>query len=556
MAFLSTGQIVTEEMVFLGALAKFGMGMKHGDGNTRQCMATSVVAYKEAFGFDAPPYSYADFEESDVIVLVGSNLCIAHPIMWERVMRNPHAPEILVVDPRVTETASAATEHYAIAPKSDLEFFYAVAHALIELGAVDHAFVDAHTEGFRAFEAFVDGFSPERVAPACGIPAERIRDLAQRIASGERVSFWWTMGVNQGHQAVRTAQALIDLALMTGNIGRPGTGANSITGQCNAMGSRLFSNTTSLFGLRRFADADDRAEVARILDIDVATIPDEDSLAYDQIIEGIHAGRIKALWIIATNTAHSWIDQHALHEALAKLDFLVVQDLYPDTETAKLADLYLPAAGWGEKDGTLINSERRIGLVKKVRRAPGHALSDFQIFRLVAAYWGCASLFDRWKTPEDVFASMKALSAGLPCDITGIGGYQDLDDARGIQWPLVRGDSPAASERRLFEDGRFYRPNARALFCFEAPAPVPEPVDREYPFVLLTGRGSSAQWHTETRTRRSGVLQKLQPGTHQVEMHPADVASLGLASGRAGPRDVASRIGRRAGARDAQPASR
>ena len=252
--FLSTGQMPTEEMAFLGSLAKFGMGMLHGDGNTRQCMATSVVAYKQSFGFDAPPYTYQDFEESDVIVLVGSNLCIAHPIMWQRVCRNPRRPEIIVIDPRKTETAMAATQHLALKPKSDLTLLYGLAHILVVEGWIDEAFIAAHTTGFEEFRQHVAAFTPERVAEASGISVEQLFYVARTIHKAERTSFWWTMGVNQSYEGVRTAQAIINLALMTGNIGRPGTGANSITGQCNAMGSRLFSNTTNLLGGHDFSE--------------------------------------------------------------------------------------------------------------------------------------------------------------------------------------------------------------------------------------------------------------------------------------------------------------
>ncbi|HVV37537.1 MAG TPA: molybdopterin-dependent oxidoreductase [Acidimicrobiales bacterium] len=522
-AFLSTGQIPTEEMAFLGALAKFGMGLVHGDGNTRQCMATSVVAYKESFGFDAPPYTYADFEESDVIVLVGSNLCIAHPIMWERVCRNPHAPEIIVVDPRTTETAAAATQHYAITPKSDLAFLYAVAHVLVREGWVDHGYIDAHTNEFDAFAAFVADFAPEHVAATAGLEATDIERLARTIHDGERVSFWWTMGVNQGHESTRTAQAIVNLALMTGNIGRPGTGANSITGQCNAMGSRLFSNTTNLLGGRDFANPDARADVADILGIDVSRIPDRPSLAYDQIVERVLDGKIKGLWIIATNAAHSWIYQDMMRFGFDKLDFLVVQDMYPTTETAECADLYLPAAGWGEKEGTFINSERRVGIIKRVAAAPGDALSDFAIFRLIADAWGCGDLFAEWQTPEDVFGIIQRLSAGRPCDITGIDGYDAVDRCGGVQWPFPRGAVvEATDERRLFEDGRFFHADGRARFVFEAPRPVAEPVDDDYPLFLLTGRGGSSQWHTQTRTAKSAVLRSLSDMEPYVELAPDD----------------------------------
>ncbi|MEM7147460.1 MAG: nitrate reductase [Verrucomicrobiota bacterium] len=529
-AFLSTGQICTEEMAYLGAFAKFGMGMVHGDGNTRQCMATSVRAYKESFGFDAPPYTYGDFEESDVIVLVGSNLCIAHPIMWQRVLRNGHDPEIIVVDPRKTETAMEATQHYALAPKSDLVLLYGLARLLIEEGWVDEGYVARHTEGYEGFASHVAEFTRERVAAETGLAVGELERFARTIGEGERVSFWWTMGVNQGHEAVRTAQAIINLALMTGNMGRPGTGANSITGQCNAMGSRLFSNTTNLLGGHDFEDAEDREKVAGLLGIDVDCIPDQNSLAYDQIMDGIEGGTIKGLWVIATNTAHSWINQGRARRVLEKLDFLVVQDLYGTTETAAQADLVLPAAGWGEKDGTLINSERRIGLVKKVSRAPGEALADFSIFRLLAEAWGCGEMFREWDSPEAVFGILRRLSEGQPCDFSGVDGYEMIDESGGVQWPY-RGEEDEGKERRLFGDGVYHRENGRALFCYEAVREMPELVSEAFPFMLLTGRGTSGQWHTQTRTGKSAVLAKTAPRENYVEVNPEDGERLGLATG-------------------------
>jgi anaerobic selenocysteine-containing dehydrogenase len=528
LAWLGTGQMPTEELAFLGALAKFGMEILHGDGNTRQCMATAATAYKQAFGFDAPPYTYKDFEESDVIVLVGSNLCIAHPIMWERICKNPHSPAIVVVDPRKTETAMAATHHYAVAPKSDLVFLYAVLRELIARGYVDRDYVGAHTSGFAELAAHVEGFTLERAAAASGISAERIVELVELVHRGKRVSFWWTMGVNQSHEGTRTAQAIIALALLTGNIGRPGTGANSVTGQCNAMGSRLFSNTTNLFGGRDFTSESDRADVARALDIDEAVIPREPSLAYDQIVEGILAGKIKGLWIIATNPAHSWINQADFHDTLGRLDCLVVQDMYHDTETARMADVLLPAAGWGEKEGTFINSERRIGVIKRVCRAPGQALADFHVFRLIAEAWGCAELFREWTSPEAVFQILKRLSRGRPCDITGIEGYEELDRRGGVQWPYPEGGASDEQERRLFADGRFFTPDGRAKLFFAEPRPLPEPPTPDYPLLLLTGRGSSSQWHTQTRTKRSAVLNRLSPSELYVEISTTDAKRLAI----------------------------
>ncbi|MEN3941992.1 nitrate reductase [Prosthecobacter sp. SYSU 5D2] len=526
-AFISTGQIMCEEMAFLGSLAKFGMGMIHGDGNTRQCMATAVTAYKESFGFDAPPFTYTDFEESDVLVFIGANPCIAHPIMWQRVLRNKRQPEIIVVDPRMTETAMAATQHYAIKPKSDLTLLYGIAHLLIRDGALDTAFVTSHTTGFDEFATFIQTYTPEHVAAETGLSTEQLQRFADTIRSGTpRVSFWWTMGVNQSHQATRTAQAIINLALMTGNIGNPGTGANSITGQCNAMGSRLFSNTTNLIGGHDFKNAAHREKIAEAMSIPVASIPDQPSLAYDQILEGIESGKIKALWIIATNPSHSWINQNRFNDLLSKLDFFVVQDMYATTETARRAHLFLPAAAWGEKEGTFINSERRIGLSRQVRRAPGQALSDFRIFRLIAHAWGLDDMFAEWTSPEAAFQVMKRCTQDQPCDITGIQDYAMIESSGGVQWPLKEASSSFETERRLFSDGLFYTPDQRARFIFDVSTESPEMPDQDYPLVLLTGRGTSAQWHTETRTGKSKVLSLLAPEELFLDLHPQDAATL------------------------------
>jgi len=582
-AFLSTGQICTEEMAFVGALWKFGIGALHGDSNTRQCMATSHVAYKQSFGFDAPPYTYADFEESDCLVFIGSNLCIAHPILWQRVMRNKKNPDLIVVDPRRTETAMNATQHLALAPKSDLTLLYGIANLLIQNDWVDRSFIERSTAGFGEFRDFVRGFTPDKVAAETGLTVGQLYRFAETIGQRKAVSFWWTMGVNQGHESTRTAQAIINLALMTGNIGRPGTGANSITGQCNAMGSRLFANATSLLGGRDFLNAAHRAEVSQLLHLPPDRIPAKNSLAYDQIMEGAADGRIKGLWVIATNTAHSWVDSGRASRALDKLEFLVVQDMFTTTETARKAHLFLPAAGWGEKEGTFINSERRIGHIKKVSRAPGQAMSDFNIFRLIAEYWGCAQLFSQWTSPQAAFQILKKLSAGRPFDFTGIADYRHLDAEGGIQWPFksdgadvaspsllnggragVRGErvlgraninvaangpshpSPSiplpvegkgkfaadaaesGRERRLFSDGRFFTPDCKARFLFDPPRPVAEPTDADFPFIMLTGRGTSAQWHTNTRTGKSAVLRTLYPANPYVEIHPADAAKLNL----------------------------
>jgi assimilatory nitrate reductase catalytic subunit len=528
-AFLSSGQLVSEEMALLGVLAKLGMGMQHGDANTRQCMATSVVAYRESFGFDAPPYAFCDLDESDVIVLWGSNLCVAQPVLWERVRRSRRSPVVVAVDPRATQTAGQATHHFALRPKSDLVLLHALANVLIDNEWIDQPFLDAHVSGLEELRRQVRPFTLERAAAATGLPAERITTLAELLRPGRAVSLWWTMGVNQSHEGTRTAQAIINLALLGGHIGRPGTGANSFTGQCNAMGSRLFSNTVSLLGGHEFADRAHRRKVARVLDVDVARIPTGPGMPYDQIVQAVDQGRIKALWIIGTNPAHSWPDQAAFHRAVAKLDLLVVQDMYHSTETARLAHLVLPAASWGEKDGTFINSERRVGVVRRMVAPPGEALPDFDIFRRVAEAWGCGDLVRGFTSPEAAFEICKRLTAGQPCDITGIEGYEMISRAGGIQWPLRAGEPFPARERRLFEDGQFHHPDGRARLVFGAPAVPPEVPSDSYPFVLLTGRGTVGQWHTLTRTGKAPALRNQSPAEPYVEIAAIDARALGIA---------------------------
>ncbi len=529
-AFLSTGQIVTEEMAFLGSLAKFGMGMLHGDGNTRQCMATAATAYKQSFGFDAPPFSYEDLEESDVLVFVGANPCINHPILWKRVLANQQNPKIIVIDPRKTQTAQAATAHYPLRPKSDLILFYGLAHWLIGQGAIDKDYIEAHTQGFNEFAAFVEAFPLSQVAAATGLNESLLLELGESIQEGKRVSFWWTMGVNQSHQGVLVAQALINLALMTGNLGRPGTGANSITGQCNAMGSRLFSNTTNLLGGHEFANSAHRGKVARILKIEESSIPQENSLDYQGILEEVEAGKIKGLWVIATNPAHSWIDPARWKRLREKLDFLVVQDLYPDTATAKMADLFLPAAAWGEKEGTLINSERRFAHVAPAHPKPAGAKTDFEIFRLLGQAWGLHDLVARFGSPKQTFALLQELSQGQPCDFSGIAGYEELKQKGGVQWPQPRAEG--VEKKRLFAEGEFFHPQGKAHFCFGEPLPPAGRASFSFPLILLTGRGSSVQWHTGTRTERAPILKKMSPRQLYVEVNPLDAENLGFVSGQ------------------------
>ncbi len=527
-AFISTGQMPTQEMALLGAVGRIGMGM-HGDGNTRQCMASAVVGYKQAFGFDSPPFTYADIAESDCVVLVGANPVIAHPIIWNHFKKNKNNPELIVIDPRKTQTAKFATQHLALTSKTDLTLFYTVANVLIENKWLDKNFIERTTNGFEEFKKHVASFTLEKLEAKTGITSEEVIKFAKTIHTSKKVSFWWTMGVNQSHQAVRTIQAIINICLMTGNIGRPGTGPNSITGQANAMGSRLHSNTTALFGGRDFTNENDRKLIANLLDIDPKMLPEGPTKPYDKIIEGVGDGTIKALWIVSTNPLHSWVDLNALKKSLKNLELLVVQDLWEDTVTAEAADIVLPAAGSLEKPGFFINSERRFGVYEAAIEPVGESLSDFEIIRRVAKSYKCYNVIKNIDTVEKSFAVLKAATKDMPCDITGIKDWEDLKAHNGIQWPYTSTDRDKVSEvRRLFEDGKFYTPDKKAKFLFEDIIEEKESIDMVYPFRLLTGRGTVLQFHTQTRTRRAPLLQKEKLKDPYCEINEKDADTLGV----------------------------
>ncbi|GAA0109767.1 molybdopterin oxidoreductase family protein [Clostridium tertium] len=502
-AYISTGQMTTEEMALLGHVGRNYMGM-HGDGNTRLCMATSVVAHKQSFGFDAPPYTLNDAELSDTIILIGANPVIAHPVFWGRIRKNKDA-KIITVDPRKSETAINSHMWVDIKPKSDLVLLYTLANVLIQNGWIDKKYIDEHTEGYEDFKNHVSKFTLDNVEEETGISKERVLELAEIIHNGKRVSFWWTMGVNQGYQAVRTAQSIINLALITGNIGRPGTGANSLTGQCNAMGSRAFSNTAGLYGGGDFDNPVRRKAVAEALEVDESVLATKPTLPYNAIIEKAIAGEIKGLWVICTNPRHSFTNNDEFKKAVENLDFLVVQDIYEDTHTAQLCDLYLPSVPAIKKEGVLINTERRLSKVNPVIPKEEGELSDFEIFLNIGKALGMGSLLDNWKTPRDVFELLKKCSKGMPCDITGVT-YEmlegkNMEGSRGVQWPFKEGQVIEEDERRLYEDGNYYTQSKKAKFHFEDIAENPTETSKEFPYILNTGRGTVGQWHTQVRSR-------------------------------------------------------
>ncbi|MGU8167057.1 nitrate reductase [Clostridium perfringens] len=524
-AYISTGQLITEEMALLGHVGRSYMGI-NGDGNTRLCMASAVVAYKQSFGFDAPPYTLKDLELSDTIFFIGANPVIAHPIAWGRVRKNKDA-KIITIDPRKSETAMNSDMWIDIKTKGDLALFYTLANVLIEKGWIDQDYINNYTEGFEDFKAHVKKYTLEDVEERTGISKMRVLELAKIIHEGKRVSFWWTMGVNQSYEAVRTAQAIINLALITGNMGREGTGANSLTGQCNAMGSRMFSNTTALYGGGEYNNKERRKVVADILGMDENMLPSKPTLDYEQIIKGINKGEIKGLWVVCTNPRHSFSNNEEFKKAMKNLDFFVVQDIYEDTDSSKECDLYLPSVPAIKKEGFLINTERRLSALVPVLEKEEDELSDYEILLGIGEALGMGSLLDKWRTPEDAFKLLRECSKGMPCDITGVS-YERLRDSKGIQWPCRKGEELESDERRLFEDGKYYTPSGKAKLIFEDVTENPNATNEEFPFNLNTGRGTVGQWHTHTRTREIQAVTNIVSQKAYVDINRKDAEKLDI----------------------------
>jgi len=526
-AILSTGQLVTEEFYALGKLARLGLGVRHYDGNTTLCMSSAVAGYRASFGSDGPPGAYADLDEADCILLVGANIADNHPLLAPRVLANRQAT-VIVVDPRVTKTAMIADLHLAIRPRTDIALLNAFMKVIIDEGLVDADYVADHTDGYPALVAHLATVDVAAAAAECGISVDLLRLAAVAFGRARRGFIGWTMGVNHSVQGTATVTLLNDLCLITGNIGRPGAAPFSITGQCNAMGTREAGGTSSLPGYRRFDQAADRAELAALWGVAEDRIPTQRGRAYPDIIDGVADGTIRGLWIIATNPPVSFPNRGRLEAALARLDLLVVQDGF-ETPTTALAHVVLPAAIWGEKDGTFTNSERRVSLVRQAVDPPGQAKSDFDIFLAIGERLGLRQeLFPDWECPEDAFDEWARVSAGRLCDYSAIT-YSRIDDAGGVQWPCTAETVNPGGTARLYRDGHFPTESGRAQLRCVSPEPISDPPTTEFPLLLNTGR-TVEHWHTRTKTGRVGILEALAPEAW-VEVNPADAARLRLASG-------------------------
>ena len=540
---ISTGQLVTEEFYTLGKLVQLGLGTSNYDGNTTLCMSTAVAGYKRSFGSDGPPGTYEDFERADVILLIGANIADNHPILCRRLEANP-GTTLIVVDPRVTKTAMRADLHLPIRPRADLALLNGLIHIIIERGLVDHEYIERHTTGFNALRESVSGYTSDYVAQITGIEPDLLLRTAVLYAGARAGFIAWTMGVNHSTKGTETVNAINNLALITGNIGRPGAAPFSITGQCNAMGTREAGFASSMPGYRVFENPVHRAELAALWNVPVERIPDARGLAYPDIIEAALDKRIRALWIIATNPIVSFPNLGALKQAFEGLEFLVVQDGFHPTPTTEFADLVLPAAIWGEKEGTYTNSERRVSKANRACDPPGEARADFDIFLDLAATLGVRDeIFPGWHTPSDAFDEWRRVSAGRLCDYSGMS-YAAIEANGGIQWPYPEpGTQNPEPSSRLYTDGVFQTADGRARLLPVKWEPFPEQPTDDYPFVLNTGR-TVEHWHTRTKTANVPIPERLSPRAW-VEMNPRDARGLRL---KARDRvDVVSRRGRMRG---------
>jgi len=411
-AIVSTGQIMTEEFYTLGKLARGVIGTNNYDGNTTLCMSSAVSGYKRSFGSDGPPGCYEDFEHTECLLAFGSNLPEQHPIIYWRLkeaLEKRRFP-VIVVDPRVTMFAQMADMHLPVNPGTDLVLLNSLAHVILKENLHKPEYIAAHTEGYEEFRLLVEQYDPTTAARICGIDEDRIRHVARVYAKAGAAMTIWTMGINQSTHGSDGVVAINNLNLITGNIGKPGGSSLSITGQCNAMGTREWSSCSGLPGYRALEKEKDREEIARFWGIDPGFFPKQRGLFMTDILPAIETGQIKGLWLIATNPMTSMANTARIRKTLEQLEFLVVQDAYQDVETNECSHVYLPAAVWAEKEGCFTNTERRVNLIRNVCPPYGDSKSDLWIFNEVARRFEQGRRIKFPETAEGVFNEMKQLS--------------------------------------------------------------------------------------------------------------------------------------------------
>ena len=522
-----SGQLQTEDYYVAQKLLKGCLGTNNFDSNSRLCMSSAVAGYSQSFGSDGPPCCYEDLDVTDCAFIIGSNTAECHPIIFNRLRKhhkkNPKV-KMIVVDPRKTTTAEAADLHLAIKPGTDIDLLNGIAHLLMRWGRIDTFFIDECTSNFPVYAEVIQHYPPEVVAKRCGISVKELETAARYWADSERVLSMWSMGVNQSSEGTAKVRTIINLHLMTAQIGKPGSGPFSLTGQPNAMGGRETGGLSHILpGYRVVKNPQHRAELEEFWQLPAGQISPVPGLAAWDIITGLETGDVGMLWIAATNPAVSLPDLERSKAALMRSPFTVYQDAYYPTETAEFAHVLLPAAQWSEKTGTMTNSERVVTLCKAFRTPPGEAKADWKIFVEVARRLGFGDKFP-YSTSAEVYDEYAQVTRDRVCDMSGIS-HARLAAQGPLQWPLPKKkDSRLPAVKRLYTDGRFPSPDGRARFGAYHSRGLAEPPDPDYPYVLTTGR-LYGHWHTQTRTGRIDKIKQMHPNPF-IEIHPRDAANL------------------------------
>ena len=519
-AFYASGQCLTEEYYVINKLVKGFIGSNNIDTNSRLCMSSAVVAYKMSLGEDSVPVCYDDIEIADVIFVAGGNPAWCHPILWRRVEaareKNP-ALKIIVSDPRKTQTCSIADVHLQLNPGTDVTLHHAIGRVLIENGDVDFDFIKNHSEGFDKYRQTVFERTIAEAAVICGVDEKDIRLAASYIGNAKGFITMWTMGLNQSVIGVNKNLSLINLNLITGHIGKPGSGPFSLTGQPNAMGGREVGGLSNLLPAHRdLLNAAHRAEVEKFWKLPAGTISSKPGLSATEMFEALNDGRLKAIWILCTNPLISLPDVRMAEEGLKKAKFVVVQEISNKPETLQYADVVLPAASWTEKEGTMTNAERRISYLNKIVAAPGEALPDAEIICRFAKKMGFSG-FD-YKNFAEIFSEHASLTKGTNIDISDLN-YEILNKRRTVQWPYTK-EINGYGTKRLFEDKRFHTASEKAIIHSFPDENLSEKPNDDFPLILTTGRIRD-QWHTMSKT---GKVNKLNQHISEafIEINPAD----------------------------------
>ncbi|ASC72156.1 Nitrate reductase [Halomicronema hongdechloris C2206] len=526
-----SGQFQTEDYYIAQKLMKGCLGSNNFDANSRLCMASAVAGYLQSFGSDGPPCCYADLELTDCAFIIGSNTAECHPIVFNR-LRKHHKKnrqvKLVVVDPRRTETAKDADLHLAIKPGSDITLLNGMAHLLLRWCKLDALFIEECTHGFTDYAAVVEQYPPEKVAQACGITVPELETATRYWAEAERVLSLWSMGLNQSAEGTAKVRTLINLHLMTGQVGKPGAGPFSLTGQPNAMGGREAGGLAHLLpGYRSVANPEHRQVLEQAWQLPAGSIAAAPGLDTWEMVRALERNQVGLLWVAATNPAVSLPDLERAQAALRRSPFTVYQDAYYPTETAAYAHLLLPAAQWGEKTGVMTNSERVVTLCPAFCPPAAEARPDWEIFAEVGRRLGFTEQF-AFQSAAEVFTEFVQLTRGRVCDMTGLS-HECLAPGP-KQWPYPADDPSQAMDKRLYTDLRFPTPDGRARFASFHSRGLAEPPSPEFPFVLTTGR-LYGHWHTQTRTGRIEKTRTMY-AEPLLEMNPRDAQELRLQSGQ------------------------